>query len=198
MYAMSEQKKFVDLDLADVDGTNSGSLRKYVGLLVLLFILLLLIMGMFVAARAITFEPLTVYSYYTEYLEYCPFEPVNVMQEIEIQDKWYYRLTTIEGENFMLYNTVQPYGGTPFEVPIMELPRDVYPSNTLRLAPPVPGEWSAGGKGVINGYMFGFIPVKQTIEPQSTPPYQVKAWDDPDCLGKVLPDLDYPKDEGKE
>jgi hypothetical protein len=148
---------------------------KYPIYLILAFIILIII---FIIGQSIPWEPLQVYAYEAYPTEVCPFDRVELFQDLELV--WGpHSINSLSGQTFWISEDGRNFQSTYFmeddNLPT-SAPRDEYPSSALKLAPPEPGEWTLGGRATLRGNRLWFIPVTQIIEIESDNVVTVKDW----------------------
>lgn len=151
-------------------------------------VIAIVIMGIFISAKALPWKPYTVYSVYTDIDEACVFDRINLTQDSAVEDGWY-TIGNLVGSTYWVDSAGYPYPGATFDVDIEPFERTDIPTNTVRLAPPEPGYWYAGGEATLYGYRLGFIPVEQLVVVKTETPILVKEWDDPSCLKERVPNV---------
>lgn len=163
-------------------GNNKRSISKFIGVALLLTLLGILVASTLIVGKTLPWKPFIIYDFYATPLTACPLEQVEVIQDIEIKGGWY-SIDNLRGESYWLNDEGRPIQGTFFDVSnIPETERVEAPSNVVRTAPPVPGEWYAGGTGTLTGTRFGFVHVEQEITVEAEEPIVVKEWNDPSCI----------------
>ncbi len=136
------------------------------------------IITIFIIAKAVPWEPFKVYDYYEEPAVVCPFDRVHITQDVSLESSWWYSVGNLKGQTYWLDEEGKPFAGTYFDVPIEPFERDKLPSNSVRLAPPEPGYWYAGGEATLTGERLGFIGVSQEIKVVAEDPILVQEWDE--------------------
>jgi hypothetical protein len=186
-----------DLDNNIVEERNGFSKEditqqpRWIKFLLLLMGIAMVITTVYLAGRAVPWEPFKVYDVYLHPVDVCPLERVETYQDIELQDGWF-TFDVLRGETFWVDEDGRHQGGTFFEITddrLQPVPRQSLPSSTVRYAPPEAGEWSTGGLATLSGKRFGFIRVEQVIDVTSNNSVIVKEWDDPDCIDRMFPGL---------
>ena len=151
------------------------ALIKYPIYLIVGFIILIIV---FIVGQSTPWQPLQVYGYSASPTEVCPFDRVELDQDLELI--WGpHSITSLAGQTFWESADGRNFQSTYFmeesDIPT-SVPRDNYPSSTLKLAPPEPGEWTLGGRATLRGNRLWFIPVQQIIEIKTDNVVTVKDW----------------------